>query len=199
MKIFLAFTLLLVIASIFLSFQQNKGDKMGGSISPAKSFWLFYCIYTWFLLLPFILYKELVPEPLYTLWLGFVGWMIFRGAAEMFMMFITKNWTPPLGIAHNISCIAWLVLGSIYYRTTLSTLELPFIIFHISLIIGLFMETYYAIVFYKIVGSKTKGDKAVWYANKEDPIFKRVVKITALFNFPLYGCLIFFTESLVYF
>jgi hypothetical protein len=58
------------------------------------------------------------------------------------------------------------------------------------------METYYAIKFYKIIGSKTKGDEAIWYAHKEDPIFKKVVKITAIFNIPLYASLIFFTWSL---
>lgn len=196
MKGFLIFTILLIIFSIFMSFKQNKGEKMGGAISPAKSFWLFYCIYSWFLLLPFVLYQKLVPQPLETIWLGFTGWMYFRGIVELYMMFVSKNWTPPLGIGHNISCILWLLASSFYYFNQLQVIPLHYIVFHLSLILSLVMETYYAVVFYKIVGSKTKGDKAVWYANKDDPLFKKVVLVTAIANVPIYSCLIFFTWSL---
>lgn len=197
MRYFLIFTIVLVLFSIFMTLKQNKGSKMGGAISPAKSFWLFYCIYTWFLLMPVTLYLKKIPAPLYHLWLGFVGWMYARGLIEMFMMFVTKNWTPPLGIVHNISCIAWLLFGSAYYYEQVMAVPLIILLFHCSVIFSLVMETYYAIAFYKIVGSKTKGDEAIWYANKDDPEFKKVVKVTFLANIPLYACLIIFTGSLV--
>ena len=198
MKGFLIFTIVLILFSFFMTKKQNSGKKMGGGISPAKSFWLFYCVYSWFLLMPFVLYQNLVPAPLYTIWLGFVGWMFFRGIIELFMMFYTKNWTPPLGIGHNLSCLAWLIASSIYYFPKLIELPLPHIVFHTGLVWGLVMETYYAIRFYQIVGQKTKGEEAVWYASKENPTFRKVVFITAIFNIPLYACLIFFTGSLAF-
>ena len=198
MKEFLIFTLLLIIFSFFMTIIQNSGKKMGGAISPAKSLWLFYCIYCWFLLMPFVLYQNLVPEPLNTIWIGFVGWMYFRGMVEMFMMFYTKNWTPPLGIGHNLSCLAWLLLSSIYNYSELKEQPLPHLIFHTGLIWGLIMETYYAVKFYEIIGQNTKGKEAIWYANKDNPVFKKVVTITAIFNIPLYACLIFFTVSLAF-
>jgi hypothetical protein len=198
MKSFLIFTFLLVLFSLYMDRKQNTGKKMGGAISPAKSFWLFYCIYTWFLLLPFVLYQGFIPAPLSTVWTAFTGWMIFRGIAELFMMFVTKNWIPPLGIAHNLSCVAWLGTASIYHREAISELPIIVIVFHLSLILSLLMETYYAIQFYKIVGQKTKGEEAVWYANKDDPQFQKVVKITAIFNIPLYLSLIIFTGSLAF-
>jgi hypothetical protein len=60
------------------------------------------------------------------------------------------------------------------------------------------METYYAVKFYEIIGQNTKGKEAIWYANKDNPVFKKVVTITAIFNIPLYACLIFFTVSLAF-
>ena len=196
---FSIFTLILVGLSFIMSKRQNINKdktKMGGNIAPAKSFWLFYCIYTWFLLMPFVLVTQELPQELEVIWIGFVAWMYFRGIVEMVMMFITKNWIPPIGIGHDISCVVWLVLGSIYFIYQGASIPLHYGIFHLSLILSLVMETYYAIKFYEVVGGKTKGDDAIWYANKEDAVFKKVVKVTALLNIPLYSCLIYFVLSL---
>lgn len=169
---------------------------MGGEISPAKSFWLFYCIYTWLIFIPFIYFTQEIPQPYKTTWIVFSAWFWLRGIVEMVMMFITKNWTPPIGIAHDLSCVLLLMFMPMFFKHTLGPLHSPFFIFHMSLIFGALMETYYAMTFHKIVGEKTKGDEAVWYANKEDPVFKRVVFITALANFPIYGGLLFITHHL---
>ncbi len=114
----------------------------------------------------------------------------------MIMMFVTKNWTPPIGITHNISCFLLLVFAPFFIQGEKLGLTSPYTIYHLSLILSIMMETYYAFAFWKIVGEKTKGDEAVWYANKEDPAFKRVVLVTAIANWPIYGGLIFFTAHL---
>lgn len=196
MKIFLIISGLLGTFALFMHFKQNKGGKMGGNISPAKSLWLFYCIYSWFIFIPYIYFTQDIPEPYKTTWIGFSIWFWIRGVIEMIMMFITKNWTPPIGITHNISCFLLLVFLPFFIEEKFESFASALTLYHLSLILSIIMETYYAFAFWKIVGEKTKGDEAVWYANKEDPKFKRVVLVTAIANWPIYGGLIFFTLQL---
>ena len=182
--------------ALFMHFKQNKGNKMGGNISPAKSFWLFYCIYSWFIFIPYITSTQDISEPYKTAWMAFSTWFWIRGVIEMIMMFITRNWIPPIGIAHNISCLLLLTILPFFIEGKFEPLPSAFTIYHLSLILSVVMETYYAFAFWKIVGEKTKGDKAVWYANKDDLAFKRVILVTAIANWPIYGSLIFFTSYL---
>lgn len=196
MKIFLIISALVATFAVFMHFKQNSGKKLGGEISPAKSFWLFYCIYSWLIFIPFICFTQKIPEPYQTTWIAFSIWFWIRGVIEMFMMFVTKNWTPPIGITHNISCFLLLVFLPFFIEGYLQSINSPFMIYHLSLILSIIMETYYAFTFWKIVGEKTKGEEAIWYANKEDPIFKRVVLVTAIANWPIYGGLIFFAAHL---
>jgi hypothetical protein len=193
MKIFLIISGTLAALAIFMHFKQNKGEKMGGCISPSKSFWLFYCIYSWLIFIPFIYFTQDIPEPYKTSWIVFSVWFWIRGVIEMIMMFITKNWTPPIGITHNISCFLVLTLLPFIIEGKFEPISSAFTLFHLSLILSIMMETYYAYTFWRIIGEKTKGDEAVWYANKEEPKFKQVVLVTAIANWPIYAGLIFFT------
>jgi len=185
-------TVIMMIIAIFMHYRQNQGHKLGGDITPAKSFWLFYCIYTWLFFIPFILIKTDIPEPFRTTWMVFTVWFWIRSLAEGVMLFVTKNWTPPIGVAHDLSCLVILIFLPFVMAEENPNLLSPAGIFHLGLILSLILETYYAYSFFKLVGQKTKGEKGVWYANKEDPIFKRIVLITCVFNFPTYGALLYF-------
>ncbi|MDZ4667666.1 MAG: hypothetical protein SGJ00_07260 [bacterium] len=48
----------------------------------------------------------------------------------------------------------------------------------------LIVDSIYAYKFYKIVGSKTKGKDAIWYASETDPSFLGVIKLTRMLNAP---------------
>jgi len=185
-------TVIMAIMAIFMHLRQNQGQRLGGDITPAKSFWLFYCIYTWLFFIPFILIKTDIPEPFRTTWMVFTIWFWIRSVAEGIMLFVTKNWTPPIGVGHDLSCLVILIFCPVFLNIEFSSLLTPAGIFHLSLILSLILETYYAYSFFKLVGQKTKGEKGIWYANKEDPIFKRIVTITCIFNYPTYGALIYF-------
>ena len=195
------FTLLSILA-LFLSFyffwRQNNRAKMGGAISKAKAFWLFFTIYVWFFLLPYCYYNfELSP---YTdIWIIFSLWMWIRGVVEIFMMFVTKNWVPPIGIVHDLSCVIIFLGLSIYWFSGLKThFSWPYGIFHLTLFTSVILETYYAYGFYKIVGDKTKGEDAVWYAPADKAEFQFIVRVTGICNFFLFSSLFFFLGKVIY-
>ena len=198
MVIFTILSILSVLLSFYFFWRQNNRAKMGGTISKAKAFWLFFTIYVWFFLLPYCYYNfELRP---YTdIWIIFSLWMWIRGIVEIFMMFVTKNWVPPIGIIHDLSCVIIFLGLSIYWFSGLKAhFNWPYGIFHLTLISSIILETYYAHGFYKIVGTKTKGDEAVWYAPADDASFQSIVKVTGICNLFLFSSLFFFLGKVIY-
>ncbi len=188
----------MVIFAVSMHYRQNKGEKLGGEITPAKSFWLFYCMYTWLFFLPYILLTQKIDSPFKETWWTFTIWFWIRSIAEAIMLFKTKNWTPPIGVVHDLSCLVLLIGCPFFFDGSTSEPIFPALIFHLSLILSLILETFYAWSFFKLVGGKTKGEKGIWYANKHDPIFKRIVLMTCIFNFPVYFCLGYFVYFLYF-
>lgn len=186
-----------VAIGLFFYFKQNKNPKLGGAMSMAKAWWLIYAVYTWFIFLPYQIFFYQLPPFVTQVWQIYWFWMLFRGIVEIFMMYVSKNWSPIYGITHDLTCLIILLGGTIYYQS--SYLQLPSIvlIFHISLIVSLFLETYYAYGFFQIVKEKTKGEEAIWFASKDDPRFKRLVMVTGIMNWPLYIILIIYHIKLI--
>ena len=97
----------------------------------------------------------------------------------MLLMFVTKNWSPPIGITYNL--IAVLALSYFLFKLIITdnwTLNIYIIIIYICiLILILLTDTYYARTFYELVGQETKGEKAIWFAS-DDEKFARINRIT---------------------
>jgi hypothetical protein len=180
-------------AGWFFFQKQSRPGRMGGSISRAKMLWLLYVLYLWFLLCPILYFEESLLWPLRRLLLAVSLLMWLRGIAELAMMYVLKNWRPPYGIAHDLLCLAVLGAGLWLHRGDwagvsgadawtlglLCCVELTFA-----------LEAIYALAFYRIVGEGTKGEKAIWFAPQGDPIFGRVVLLTAVCNIPLCAFLV---------
>ena len=182
-------TLLIIIVFIAGFIYQKTGARIGGSIALSKHLWLFYTIYTWFFLLNFILLRVDI-NPVLGLYLKiFSVLFLVRAPVELFMLFVSKNWTPPLGIAHDLICFVVLLAGSIHCFV-FSDLKLWESLLLLNLFLGITLETFYAYKFYKIVGDKTKGDQGIWFACHEDPKFQKVLKITTVFNMPIFVSLL---------
>lgn len=179
--------LLTITISFAFYLGQNKKSNIGGKMAPCKLFWLDYTLMTWFFL-PLYFYFNDYADGVFNILYGLSFSMWIRGVIELFMLYVTKNWTPPLGIAHNIITII-IVLVMMYLSVMQNPAEL---IFGISLLVSLILETYYAVAFYKVVREKTKGDDAIWFASKEDPKFATILKVTNLGNIIVYSCLIYF-------
>ena len=52
------------------------------------------------------------------------------------------------------------------------------------------LETWYAVEFFHQVEGKTTGDDGVWFADAEDPRYRRVNRVTSVCNVPLYAALV---------
>jgi hypothetical protein len=190
----LALALAGALLAVGLYFRQNRGDqaRMGGRIAPAKAFWLYYTLAVWFVLLPGLLLQLTLPPAIFLAWSALTVSMWIRGLVEAYLLFVTKNWRPPLGIAHDLLtfglfCTALWARADSWNESTFWTQ-----VFTLSLGVSLLAEVYYATAFYRLVRERTTGEDGVWFASAEDPKFRRIVNVTALVNIPLYAVLFFY-------
>lgn len=180
-------TILSILTGGFIYWRQNIGERLGGPIAPSKGFWLYWTIYVWFFLLPYTLLSDEWQDAFLWGW-GFLTLSMWvRGIAEIYMLFVTKNWTPKIGITHDLFTLAGLLASYLLYFQSFSTAAWWVQGFALGLAISLCAETYYALAFLKLIREKTKGDKAIWYASKEDPQFLKILRVTTALNWLLYG------------
>lgn len=185
-------TILSALVGLAIFVRQNQGERLGGPIAASKGLWLYWTIYIWFLFLPYTLLTHEWQDAFLWGW-GFLTLsMWIRGIAEMYMLFVTKNWTPKIGITHDLFTLAGLILCYAYFYESFLTAAWWVQIFSLGLIISLSVETWYAYAFLKLMREKTKGDKAIWYASKEDPQFLKILRVTTAFNILLYGIVALF-------
>jgi len=175
---------------------QNWKEQRGGKISPAKLLWLLYAIILWFVLAPAIALDATVPSGFRILLGGFGLLMWARGVVELFMLYVTKNWRPPIGMAHNLLCILFLIVGLGFSLDGGSTFaqssHLWLVRFVFLLVVSLIIETTYAFLFHRVVNGQTTGENGVWFASTEDARFDRINRLTTALNVPLYGFLLLF-------
>lgn len=182
--------MLLIITTIFFTstylyflIKHGKNPAKGGKLALCKKLWLFYTLYTWFIFLPIVLFEGYVSSLYFHSFLFLTVSMWLRAPVEIVMLYRTKNWTPPIGIAHNV--LTFILFTFPLLKLNSPPLNFEFF-FALSLGFSLIFETYYAYAFYKIVKEKTKGDDAIWFANKEDSQFKIILRVTTFFNIPAF-------------
>ncbi len=164
--------------------RQNSG-ALGGKISRAKAYWLPFALWFWFVLCPVVAASPGVA-PVWRLALGgFGAFMWLRGAVELVMLYVTKNWRPPLGIGHDILCIALLVGVPVVHHdmlVNLDALNLWVGALLVLAIASLCVEIHHAWSFYVAVRGMTTGDDGVWFADELDARFARINRTTLRFN-----------------
>lgn len=87
-------------------FLQNRLGVIGGEIALPKLMWLGYALLFW-LGLPLLVVCDVRSPPLLArafAWL--LALMAARAVIEGVMLYITKNWSPLYGIAHDLICMA---------------------------------------------------------------------------------------------
>jgi hypothetical protein len=168
---------------LYKNFQgSGQNQKIGGEIALSKSFWLSYTLLSWFVLPLLFLYHTNLSINFRMIMGALTCSMWIRGIIELIMMFRFKGWKPIYGIIHDIFTI---ILIMSFFVT--SPINIKFeLVYFIGISLSLVLETYYAYIFYRHVGEKTQGDKAVWFANKTDPKFKQVLQITTIGNWVLF-------------
>ncbi|WP_375768736.1 hypothetical protein NR798_44855 [Archangium gephyra] len=171
--------------------RQNVQAARGGRISPPKLAWLFYAIFLWFLLCPLVALDAAVHPGLRMVLGSFGACMWVRGAAEMYMLYVSHNWKPPYGIGHDVLCI-FLVLGGLsWYQLHRDGPPSRLDVWALSLIalvlVSLFVEVMYATLFFQAVEGHTTGEDGIWFADEEQARFRRINRITLACNIPLYA------------
>ncbi len=95
---------LVALAAAFYA-MQNSGALPGGQISVIKLAWLGCAILFWYLLPGLLLMDARMPPAARRACTILLLSMLVRGAVELFMMYVTDNWHPWMGIGHDIFMI----------------------------------------------------------------------------------------------
>lgn len=168
--------------------KQNAGSGgKGGRISTPKTIWLFFAIWFWFVECPVLFFEPALPWP-YRVLVGLhAASMWTRGAIELVMLHVTKNWRPPLGIAHDAFCIALLFAvmawaGRALLETGAWGWWAPALV--LMLLVSLVVELVYAALFFHAVEGRTTGDDGIWFADPDSERFRRINRITTACNVP---------------
>jgi hypothetical protein len=183
-RIGLAVSLAAVLAiSIAFGRRQSRG-AIGGRMSRPKQVWLGYAVYTWFFVCPVIgLFEVSLAPALRWACALFGGFMWIRGIVELVMLYATKTWRPPYGVAHDLASIALILLtlglGDLEATRALDRWTLAFIA---SVVVSLGLETYYALAFHRAVRGHTTGDAGIWFADDEDAAFQKINRVTTAGN-----------------
>jgi hypothetical protein len=179
--------------------QQNRRAAIGGAISGPKITWLAYAIMLWFFVSPAVACDGGVHRHLRALLALFSVLMWLRGGVELLMMYRWKNWRPPYGITHDLLCLVVLVAGGIWARAAVggeaSPLDRRVLGLVALLTASLIVEVMYAALFFHAVAGRTTGEDGVWFASQEEARFRRINRITAALNLPLYAGLLGFVWS----
>mgnify|MGYP003393695576 CR=1 FL=1 len=193
-RVFLVLSLALVCvwAATFYR-RQKQPQRLGGRISLAKLAWLVYAVFVWFILCPVIATTERVAQPLRVVLGSFAVCMWGRGVIELYMLYVAKNWRPPLGIAHDLLSLLLVVGISLAYRAEMTALTHPFDYWVLGLIgcigVSLGLEAFYASVFHRAVAGQTTGEQGLWFVTKDDARWAWINRLTAVCNLPLYAFL----------
>jgi len=92
---------LVLLAVAFYSLQ-NRGVLPGGQISAIKLAWLGCAILFWYLLPGLLLMDGRMPRAARRACIILLVSMLLRGIIELFMMYVTGNWHPWMGISHDV-------------------------------------------------------------------------------------------------
>lgn len=185
-------TLASLVLTVVMHRRQNQPGKLGGPICLSKAFWLHYTLYTWFFLVPYILWHfPAAPLGHRAVWWTLTGSMWARGLSELYMLFVSRNWTPIIGISHDIATFAMMGVALGVAGWPVGS-EVAMMIYTASLFLSIAVETHHAHSFFKIMKGRTGGDEAMWYAHEGDPRFRTIILTTTVFNWILYGALAVF-------
>ncbi len=104
-----AFAALVVLALVFYPLQ-NAGVLPGGQVAIVKVAWLAYAILFWYMLPALLLCDARIsPTARFAVSVLLLS-MLARGVVELYMMYVTSNWHPWMGIAHNLFTLSLMLL-----------------------------------------------------------------------------------------
>ena len=183
---------------------RQKPGGIGGPISRAKAFWLSFAIYFWFVVCAVFATDLALPPALAMVYGAMALSMWLRGVAELVMLYVTHNWRPPMGIAHDgftiglVLCVGGVALGTSEVSSW-SNLALGGAALLMVLLVSLVLEIVHAWSFFVLVGKRTIGEEGIWFADDEDPRFAAINRRTRIGNVvlgvPVFGYVLWWIVS----
>jgi hypothetical protein len=156
----------IAMATVTFHVSQNQMALTGGGIAWSKSVWLGCAILFWFVL-PALLISD---ARLAAAWRMPFALLLFlmglRGVIELWMLYVSHNWSPFYGIAHDAACLAalwWFALRAAAGTTSLRQAGLQRTAFVHAIATGLLFipEMYFA--WYMQANFRTQGDHPVYF------------------------------------
>ncbi|RYZ37580.1 MAG: hypothetical protein EOO71_27435 [Myxococcaceae bacterium] len=184
------FLLAVAGAAAFFRHRQNAQGGRGGRISGPKLAWLLYAVFLWFLVCPLVALDASVLFEARIVLGAFALSMWLRGAAELYMLYVSRNWRPPYGVGHDLGCIALVGAGLVYtgekWAGALDGRDVWALALVGLVLVSLGVEVAYAALFHRAVEGRTTGEDGVWFADAEQERFRRINRLTLILNVPLY-------------
>lgn len=199
--IFILALLVYLLCCFWYYKKQNNTSSIGGPIAPAKIFWLGFASFQYFVLTLILLFGIPESNTWFFLLKGMVGLLFTRAILQSLLMFVVHKWSPPMGIAYNVFCMLFLIaayffkLPELFTNTALEKLLANFVML---LFFILLVDSVYAYKFYRVVGAKTKGKEAIWYASEKDPDFAKIIQLTQILNVPFAIYFIYITYQILF-
>jgi hypothetical protein len=158
-----AITALALAAAVFYQ-TQNTLQPVGGNISVVKLLWLAGAILLWGVLPLLLLADPRLGLRLRRAFAVLAALMFARAAVEGWMLYVTLNWTPWYGIAHDALC-AVVLLAFATRSSPRNALESA-VRMHLGVTAAFFVpEMYFA--WYMQAHFVTKGEAAVYFVPDE--------------------------------
>jgi len=160
----------LLCAGAFMFYiDQNASNRIGGPVAPQKLAWLLCAILLWIVLPAAILLDGRVASMLRFGFGILLLLMLARGVIELWMLYITLNWSPWYGIAHDVLCLAVLAACSaraIRAGVWQSTPNAVLLVHLVVTALAFLPEIYFA--HYMTQNFNTMGDAAVYFVPDEE-------------------------------
>lgn len=150
--------ILLLAAAGFYSLQ-NTGVLPGGDVAGAKVLWLLFALYYWFIVPLVLALDARVSVTLRRAWRIFFINMALRAVIELWMMYVSLNWHPYYGIAHDVFSIVLITVLLLAHAREGRAARL---LFYILPVMGLMFMVEIGFVFYLLERVATHGE-AVYY------------------------------------
>jgi hypothetical protein len=174
-----------VLAALWFRQKQRRANAMGGKISNPKLLWLFFAIWFWLFECAVLAFEPALPFGYRLIFGVHAASMWARGALELVMLYVTRNWRPPIGISHDVVCMVTVVGLVVALPLPLDSawgLFAPALV--AMLLFSLGVEVLFAALFFQAVEGKTTGEKGIWFASEDEARFRRINRITTAFNAP---------------
>lgn len=122
-RAFLSVFCALVAAAAGFSILQNSAEVRGGQISLPKLLWLFLAVTLWFVMPVFLALDRRISKSFRIASGLFFMNMFGRGIVELWMMYVSLNWSPYYGIAHDLFSMLIIVVlfGKRHLVTSIDT------------------------------------------------------------------------------